>query len=216
MVHIKSNSVRDQKQNIPAAFVFVFALILYFGSGCGRASNPKAPENFAPGPVQFLSASSSADSVTLSWSMPLQTAGGEALKSDSVVSFVIKKGEIIPEQRVQLEEIGEIIVVEPKVTGAPTITKLDDSGNIANPLGSTLGAGGEKKKEELLRRVFKYTDRTLTPGARYNYQVVGVNGDDVPGLSPKTIRVTFNGDDSKIETITKIDTGATDDTSFSY
>jgi hypothetical protein len=182
--------------------------------GCGRKSNPKSPENFAPGPVQFLSAAASQDGVTLSWSMPLQTAGGEALKADSVRTFLVKKSEVIPERKPRMEDIGEVVIVEPKVSSVPTISQRDDSGNL-RPVGSVLGSG-DKKKEELANRVFKFIDKNVTSGVRYLYQVVGVNADDVEGPSHKTLRVTFDGDKSKVETITKLDSASGDDPAFSY
>lgn len=210
---LSSKMALRQRYISSVAFFIVAACSVILLTGCGRKSNPKAPENFAPGAVQFLAATATKESVDLTWSMPLQTAGGEALKADSVVGFIVRRGEVIPETKTKLEDIGEVVIVEPKVSGAPVISERDDAGNL-KPVGSGL-LGGEKK-QELTNRVFRYSDKGIVPGKRYNYQVIGVNADDVEGLAPKTLRVTFNGVDSKVETITKIDTALGDDSAFSY
>ena len=70
--------------------VFLAAL----SSGCGKKSDPRAPEFATPKVITNLSATSSPSGVVLTWSRPTEFVDGKPIKD--LASFVIFRKEVAP------------------------------------------------------------------------------------------------------------------------
>lgn len=138
---------------------------------CGKKAPPRPPEALAPSPVKFLTASATVDGVTLFWQSPSTTASGDPL--EDLHGFVIERSEHEKGEEPDFDTLVELALPE---TSEPS-----------------------KEGTEASKR-FSYKDTSVKAGKSYEYSVVGVNEDGVEGAALSTIRVTFIGESSVIET----------------
>ena len=75
----------------PVALLILLCIALWIGA-CGKKGDPRAPELATPKVVQNLSARTSTDGVTLTWSRPTEYVDGKELKD--LASFVIFRKEL--------------------------------------------------------------------------------------------------------------------------
>ena len=69
-------------------------LLAALSSGCGKKSDPRAPELATPKVITNLSATSSPSGVVLTWSRPTEYVDGKPIKD--LTSFVIFRKEVSP------------------------------------------------------------------------------------------------------------------------
>lgn len=164
------------------------ALVLTL-TGCGRKSAPKPPENFAPAPVQALSAVGEVNAVRLTWLAPTQKANGESL--DDLDLYVIERAELVKGETPSFDDLGEVVVPESERPQKPAQKekKTSDAFSVKKPEAQTEAKG------------YFYRDTTVEPGKRYAYRVIPENTRGTQGISDTVIRITFSGLGSSTEAV---------------
>lgn len=155
----------------------IFSFTLIGLSACGKKTNPRAPEALAPSSVKFLTARATVQSVDLRWEAPSTDASGDPLLDLS--GFVVKRSLVLPDEDEDFETIAEVPLKEKSTTRAAR---------------SRDGSQGE---------AYSYSDQDVVAGKKYQYLVLGVNEDDVEGDASSSVRVTFIGESSVIESFSR-------------
>lgn len=153
----------------------LIVLLVIFIAACGRKGNVRPPEDSAPDVVQYLSATASLDGVQLIWVEPERDVAGSKLRDLS--AFTVKRSNFVAESAPSYSEIGEVNVALGE--------KPQDQ---ANGLASGL-------------RRFRFEDKKVEVGKRYEYVIVAVNENDVEGPADQAVRVTFRGESSTFENV---------------
>ncbi len=140
---------------------------------CGKKTNPRAPEALAPSSVKFLTARTSVNSVDLRWEAPSTDASGDKLID--LTGFVVKRALVLPDEDPDFDIIAELPLRANEV--AKTATPAETSA----------------------AKAYSFSDTNVKAGEKYQYLVLGVNEDDVEGEASSSVRVTFIGESSVIE-----------------
>ncbi len=149
--------------------------------GCGRKGPPKPPEDFAPLPVKNLNVQASVDGVNLTWEAPLPDPDMKEEDLVPLAGFIFQRSEFSREGSSDFEVLQELKV------------KLSDQ-PIAQ---AAVQAAGQPP----VQAIYKVTDTKVLPGRIYDYQVLTFNSEGGKGEPGQSVRVTFLGENSRIERI---------------
>ncbi len=95
------------------SIIVLTALVMSLSIGCGRKTDPEAPELFAPNPVLYPSAKGEIGAIVLSWGVPTTDASGKDLVDLS--GFIIQRAVYEKDKTPSYDEIAEIPYTYPEV-----------------------------------------------------------------------------------------------------
>jgi hypothetical protein len=98
-------------------FLILACICIMLFISCGRKANPRPPEERAPSPVRFLTATAGVGALELSWEAPLTNARGEPLTD--LAGFLIKRKVISKNIQTRYSDIAKVeIEFEPMTEGS--------------------------------------------------------------------------------------------------
>lgn len=163
----------------------VFALVVLAILGCGKKANPKPPEESAPAQVRNLNVIVEEAAIVLTWDAPESDSLGDPLSD--LGKLLVNRAEVEKGERGAVETIAEI---DPPLAVLDRLKADSREGGIRG--GSEPAAGATEPQ-------FSFRDEKVVAGGKYDYVIVPTDSAGVLGLPSKTIRVTFIGKTSIVE-----------------
>ena len=169
----------------------LFAVILTF-SGCGKYSNPIAPERVSPAAIVSLEAIPGIRGVSFKWKSPSEDRRGKELKN--IDGYRIYRKEItrdsdLVDPRVEFELLAAV-----EDRHLVELDKLRREAEVQGKPTRRLGVDPALSS-------FEYSDGAVEPGKTYAYQIIPYNNGGVEGAGSQIVKITFRGETSDVVVI---------------
>ncbi len=170
----------------------LFLGAIFITAGCGHYIKGVAPEMMAPGPVANFTVAPMTDGLLFAFESSPQDVRGKGLKS--LEGYNLYRKELASEETSIFKREGYELVK----------TIADDSLRVRNTLQDRARAEGKNPSNVEVPakyRTFSYKDTSIERGKKYSYRLVGFNQGGVEAEVDRVVRVEYDGDNSKIDSL---------------